>query len=54
MYFFIVAVIVEIDDLNRTRKPQDFDGFVDYTFCSAPHVQEQGGTRKMFLGAFQN
>ena len=53
MYFFIVAVIVEIDDLNKTRKPQYPDGFVDYTFWSAPHVQEQGVHERSFWAPFK-
>ena len=56
MYFFIVAVIVEVDDLDKTRKPQDPDGLVDILSGQLPRMTRSGagGTRKIILGAFQN
>ena len=56
MYFFIVAVIVEIDDLNKTRTPQDPDGYVDMLSGQLPRMTHAGagGTQKIILGISQN
>ena len=56
IYFFIVAVIVEADDLNKTRTPQDPDSYVDMLSGQLPRMTYggAGGTRKIILGASQN
>ena len=56
MYFFIVAVIVEIDDLNKTRRQQDPDSNVDMLSGQLPRMMHggAGGTRKIILGLSQN
>ena len=56
MYFFIVAVIVEVDDLNKTRIPQDPDSYVDMLSGQLPRMTHAGagGTRKIILGVPQN
>ena len=56
MYFFFVAVIVEVDDLNKTRIPQDHDSHVDMLSGQLPrmtHAGAGGSTRKIILGASQ-
>ena len=56
IYFFIVAVIVEANDLNKMRTPQDPDGYVDMVSGQLPRMGYggAGGTRKIILGASQN
>ena len=56
MYFFIVAVIVEVDDLSKMRIPQDPDGYVDILSGKLPRMTHSGagGVRKIILGVSQN
>lgn len=56
MYFFIVAVIVEVNDLNKTRRPHDPDSHVDMLSGQLPRMTHggAGGTRKIILGVSQN
>ena len=56
MYFFIVAVIVEVDDLNKTRRPQDHDSNLDMLSGELPRMTRggAGGTRKIILGVSRN
>ena len=56
MYFFIVAVLVEVDDLNKTQITQDPDSYIDMLSGQLPRITHAGagGTRKVILGASQD
>jgi hypothetical protein len=56
MYFFIVAVIVEVNNINNTRKPQDPDTYVDMLSGQLPRMTQAGagGKPKIILGVSQN
>jgi hypothetical protein len=56
MYFFIVAVIVEVNDINNTRIPQDPDTYVDMLSGQLPRMTHAGagGRPKIILGVYQN
>ncbi|KAF8810451.1 hypothetical protein BYT27DRAFT_7336684 [Phlegmacium glaucopus] len=56
MYFIIVAVIVEVSDLNKTRTLQDPDSYIDMVSGHLPKMTPAGagGERKIILGVSQN
>lgn len=53
-FSFIVAVIVEIQDIFASRRPMSVDGHVDIVVGSPPTTQQPGGPRKVVLGALKN
>jgi hypothetical protein len=56
MYFFIVAVIVEVNDINNTGKLQDPDTYLDMLSGKLPRMTHAGagGKLKIILGVPQN